>query len=126
MRANRKEGRPQIYLDETWLNSHAAQERLWVDVDGSGGWRRSGKCQRLIIVNAGSSIGWVPRADLVFRTKGKTADYHDEMNSDHFLEWFEQQPLLNIPPNLLIILDNASFHSCVEDKPPTMRFIQEA
>ncbi len=125
MRANRKEGRLQIYLDETWLNSHAAQERLWVDVDGSGGWRRpSGKGQRLIILNAGRSTGWIPRADIVLRTKGKTADYHDEMNSAHFIEWLEKQLLPNIPPYSLIILDNASYHNCVEEK--THYEVQEA
>ena len=50
MRRNRQEGRPQVYLDETWINSHAAPERIWVDEDGSGGWKRpSGKGERLII-----------------------------------------------------------------------------
>ena len=39
MMKNRIEGRPQLYLDETWINSHAAPERVWVDSDGSGGWK---------------------------------------------------------------------------------------
>ena len=58
MRRNRDE-KKQICLDETWLNSHAAPERLWVDCDGSGGWRRpSCKGQRLIILHAGCCEGW--------------------------------------------------------------------
>ena len=56
MRRNREERRPEVFLDETWTNSHAAPEKLWVDRDGTGGWRRpSGKGERLIIVHAGSS-----------------------------------------------------------------------
>ena len=36
-----------MYLDETWLNSNASPERVWVDeADQSGGWRRpTGKGQ---------------------------------------------------------------------------------
>ena len=60
MRRNREEKRPEIYLDETWTNSHSAPERIWVDRDGCGGWRRpSGKGERLIIIHAG---GWIPNA----------------------------------------------------------------
>ena len=31
MRKNRLEARPEVYLDETWANLHAAPERIWVD-----------------------------------------------------------------------------------------------
>ena len=50
MRRNRMEKRPVVYIDETWLNSHAAPERIWIDTDAVGGFRHpSGKGQRLII-----------------------------------------------------------------------------
>ena len=50
----RLEGRPIVYLDETWVNSHMAPEQIWVDQDGRGGWKRpSGKGQRLITLHAG-------------------------------------------------------------------------
>ena len=49
-----------------------------------------------------------------------SADYHDEINSEHFIEWFTQQLLPNIPPTSVIILDNASYHKQMDvDKPPT-------
>ena len=42
----RREDRPIVYLDETWANSHMAPERLWLDEQGRGGWKRpSGKGQ---------------------------------------------------------------------------------
>ena len=34
MRRNREEKRPEVFLDETWTNSHAALEKTWVDRDG--------------------------------------------------------------------------------------------
>ena len=61
MRRNREEKRPEIYLDETWTNSHSTPERIWVDRDGCGGWGRpSEKGERLIIIHAGSATGWIP------------------------------------------------------------------
>ena len=122
MRRNRVDKRPEVFLDETWLNSHAAPEKLWVDCDGSGGWRRpSGKGQRLIILHAGSREGWVPESELVFRSKTRSEDYHDEMNTQHFMEWFEQSLIPQLPPQSLIILDDAKYHNAsVVEKVPTL------
>ena len=110
MRRNRVEKRPEVFLDETWLNSHAAPEKLWVDCDGSGGWRRpSGKGQRLIILHAGSREGWVPESELVFSSKTRSEDYHNETNT-----MVEQSLIPQLPPQSLIILDNAKYHNAGE------------
>ena len=63
--------------------------------------------------------GWVSGKDLVFRSKTNSADYYDEINSEHFMEWFTQQLLPNIPPTSVIVLDNATYHNKQKDKPPT-------
>ena len=66
------------------MNAHHCRDEIWVGVDGKGGWKvPSGKGQRLIVVHAGGVEGWVVGADLVFRSKTNSADYHDEMNSEH-------------------------------------------
>ena len=70
-------------------------------------------------MHAGGAEGWVEGADLVFRSKTNSADYHDEMNSEHFMEWFTEQLLPNIPDNSVIIVDNATYHKKQKDKPPT-------
>ena len=84
-------------MDDTWVNAHHTNQYIWVDSDGKGGWKvPSGKGQRLIVVHAGGAAageGWIEGADLVFRSKKNTADYHDEMNSEHFMEWFNEQLL---------------------------------
>ena len=41
---------------------------------------------------------------------------HTTTNSE---EWFNKQILPNIPQNLVIILDNATYHNKQKDKPPT-------
>ena len=33
MRRNRTEGRPVVYLDETWANAHDGKSRAWVEDD---------------------------------------------------------------------------------------------
>ena len=71
-----------------------------MDYDSKGGWKvPSGKGQRLILVQAGGVEGWVDGANLVFKSKTNSADYHDEMNTEHYMEWFTQQLLPNLPPN---------------------------
>ena len=64
MRRNRREGRPVVYLDETWANARDSLERMWVEDDpvvGGGtivGFRKpSGKGSRLIILHAGGEMG---------------------------------------------------------------------
>ena len=58
-------------------------------------------------------------ADLVFKSKTNSVDYHDEMNSEHFIEWMTEKLLPTFDEPSVIILDNASYHNKERDKPPT-------
>ena len=99
---------------------HITNKYIWVDIDGSGGWKElSGKGQRLIILHAGGVDGWVEGADLVFRSKTNSKYYHDEMNSKHYMEWMTQQLLFRLEELTVIVLDNASYHNKQKDKLPT-------
>ena len=94
-----------VYTDETWVNAHHNNEYIWVDSDGSGGWKvPNGKGRRLIILHAGGVDGWVEGADLVFRSKTNSTDYHDEMNSKDYMEWMTQQLLPRLEEPTVIIL----------------------
>ena len=57
--------------------------------------------------------------ELVFTSKKSTGDYHDEMNSENFEEWFHDTLLPKLEPNSLIVMDNASYHSRYLQKIPT-------
>ena len=98
-----------IYTDETWVN---AMEHIWVDSDRKGGWKvQSGKGQRLIVVHVGGLEGWVEDSGLVFRFRTNSADYHDEMNGEHYTEWLTEQLLPQLERPSVIILDNAFYHN---------------
>jgi hypothetical protein len=47
----------------------------------------------------------------VFLAKSKDGDYHQEMNSVVFLEWFENQSMPTLKTHSLVVLDNASYHN---------------
>lgn len=121
--ANRKSNRPrpEIYIDETWVNQNECVSKCWTVADGSVGPKlKTGKGARYIIVHAGGEDGFVLGALLFFRSRnGNKGDYHDSMNHTCFRSWFQTQLLPNIPPQSLIVLDNASYHSKILNKAPT-------
>jgi len=47
-----------------------------------------------------------------------SADYHQDMDSNLFEHWFKNQLLPNLPPNSVIVMDNASVHSRLAKKVP--------
>lgn len=108
-----------VFLDETWLNENISHEKGWTD--GSVKATLSaplGKGKRLIICHAGNQDGWIKAPPLVFQSR-KTGDYHEEMDSKVFENWFFNTLIPVLPPNSTIIMDNAPYHSRVQNKPPT-------
>ena len=125
MKSNRdKDDQPirnEIYLDESYVNKNHSNDFIWYfGEDGPWVQKPTGKGERLIIVNAISSYGWVDGAKLVFQAKRKTGDYHGQMNAEMFTKWFQEKLIPNIAHNSLIIMDNASYHKELsDDSPPT-------
>ncbi|MEN8236751.1 MAG: hypothetical protein ABFQ95_04320 [Pseudomonadota bacterium] len=125
-RANRLSGkqgiiRPEVYLDESYINKNHSNDYTWYfGEDGPWVQKPTGKGERLIIINAITSNGWVPNAKLVFKSTRKTGDYHGQMNKDLFEKWFTEKLLPNIPSNSLIVMDNATYHNFLsENSAPT-------
>jgi transposase len=112
-----KLSRPEIYLDETYINKNHSQRLTWyLEQDGPEVNKPSGVGPRLIIAHAITAQGWVSGASLVFEAKKRSGDYHGQMNWDNFSVWFREQLLPNIPPRSLIVLDNAAYHNVMENK----------
>ncbi len=111
-REGAKTRRPEVYLDESYVNKNHSNDYTWYSEE-EGPWiqKPTGKGERLIIINAITEKGWVPGAKLVFRSRKRTGDYHGQMNHDLFAKWFEEKLLANIPNASLIIMDNASYHN---------------
>ena len=114
MRENRtgnKTLRPEVYLDESYVNKNHSNDFIWyLEEDGPYVQKPTGKGERLIIINAITKDGWVPNAKLVFKSTRKTGDYHGQMNHELFTKWFKEMLLPNIPKESLIVMDNASYH----------------
>ncbi len=119
-RANRRADgssiRPEVYLDETFVNrNHSSQFTWYWSEDGAAVNKPAGKGERVVIVNAITIDGWVSGAQLVFEANRRTGDYHGQMDREKFSRWFEDRLLPNIQPNSLIMFDNASYHNVVDE-----------
>ncbi len=108
--------RPEIYLDETYVNKNHSNDFVWYSSD-DGPWvqKPTGNGERLIIINAISKHGWVKNARVVFKSTRKTGDYHGQMNGHLFQKWFKEKLIPNIPEHSNIILDNASYHNVLSE-----------
>ncbi|CAC5386354.1 unnamed protein product [Mytilus coruscus] len=53
----------------------------------------------------------IPGCGLIFESKTNSSDYHDEMNKEHFTEWFRDTLIPKLPPQSVIVMDNAPYHS---------------
>src|SRR5712691_403980 len=78
--------------------------------DGPWVQKPTGKGERLIIIHAMTKNGWIPGAQLTFKSTKKTGDYHGQMHHGLFTKWLSEQLLPTMPENALIIMDNASYH----------------
>ena len=82
----------------------------------------SGKGTRFIVLHAGcSETGFIEVCDLVFVGKDVDGDYHREMNTTVFMDWFTNSLIPALEEPSLIVLDNASYHNARTDdtKTPT-------
>ncbi|KAK3918054.1 Protein FAM243A, partial [Frankliniella fusca] len=136
MKRFREQKRHIVYLDESYVNQRYTTSHAWYDTgiksyrdvyrEGltAGPKTPTGKGGRFVLLHAGGEFGFVNNAKLVFTaTKSKSVaggTHHDEMCAARFTKWFKDQLLPNIPPNSIIVLDNASYHSVLQDRAPTM------
>lgn len=107
-----------VFLDETWVFSKGGDRRVWQDGSKSTECKKSGSGVRYIIVHAGNNGGFIENASLIFRSNKKTGDYHDNMNRANFEKWFKTQLIPNLEQPSLIIMDNASYHSGLDEEIP--------
>jgi hypothetical protein len=117
----RREGRPIVYLDETYINAGHTITKCWTDGSAQGLLAPISKGRRLIIVHAGGEMGFVPNALLIFKSgcKSKSSDYHDDMNAENYERWLKEKLIPNLPQNSVVVTDNASYHNVQLNRAPT-------
>lgn len=114
----RKENRLIIYLDESWIDSNLCFGKCW-QAGKIRALTKKSAGNRLIIVHAGSQDGFIKGASLVFKSGTTSGDYHGQMNFDNFSKWLKEKLLPNIPPNSVICMDNAPYHTKVLNPKPS-------
>lgn len=131
IKAFKREKKPLVYLDETWVNVGQATSKIWRDTTirtpkeaflaglTTGLKDPTHRGPRFVILHAGGKDGFVNNGKLVFLAKKGTADFHDEMNSQTFEQWFENQLLPNLKKDTGIVMDNASYHGRKVEQVPT-------
>lgn len=120
MRQSRTDGRPIVFLDETYIHASHAVKKCWQKDDEDGVLTNDSAGTRWIIVNAGGEMRFIPNAQLIFKSQSKSGDYHDDMNSTNFMKWLSEKLIPNLPLNSLVVMDNAPYHTAQVNKAPTM------
>lgn len=116
----RSENKYITYVDETYIHATHCVPKQWADKSNNGFRKKLSKGRRLIIVNGGGANGFVANSLLVFKSGSKSGDYHDDMNFNNFSKWIKDHYLPNLPPNSVVVIDNASYHNVQADKIPNM------
>lgn len=117
--SKRAEGKQIIYLDETYIHKAYKPKKCWQGPSTSGVIENISSGKRYIIVHAGSEKGPIPNSLLVFSSKSKMANYHHDMNATNFNKWLQEKLMPNLDEPSVIVMDNASYHSIIINKPPT-------
>ncbi|XP_072377983.1 uncharacterized protein [Diabrotica undecimpunctata] len=103
-----------LYLDETWFDTHDVPKYDWVDSSGRCTTKvSSNKEKGITIIDAGTKNGFIPNALALsfINIKDSRVDYHNDTTSELFENWCSTKLLPSIPPNSVIVMDNASYHS---------------
>jgi len=103
--------RPVIYLDETWMNQNYSRTHIWKnDMDSEGFKEPTSLIGHLIVCHPEvAKFGFISCSKLIFRNKND-GDYHSQMNSQIFHDWF-QNMLLPLEKPCIFVMDNTPYHS---------------
>jgi hypothetical protein len=105
-----------FFVDETWVDSNLTFRKCWQGPGSRGVMDTVSGRNRLIVVHIGSKDGFLPGAQLVYKANSTTGDYHGQMNCDKFSRWITQQFIPKLPPNSVVVMDNAPYHSTMHNK----------
>lgn len=111
--------RPIVYTDESYIDSSHVSGKGWFEDTKEGVAAPISKGERLIFLHAGGEMGFIPNCLTMWKASKKTGDYHDNVNSTTYIKWVTERLIPNLPPQSVVVLDNASYHNKQVDKCPT-------
>ncbi|CAH2103050.1 unnamed protein product [Euphydryas editha] len=101
LRKNRlQDKRPVVYVDETYIHASYHLPKCWQGENEFGVLSPESIGARWIIAHAGGKNGFIPNGLLIFKSKTKSSDYHDDMNAQNFMRWMEKQIIPNLEPKV--------------------------
>lgn len=107
-----------FYIDETWIDSNLTFQKCWKSVDVDSVLPDINPSNRVIVVDIGSEEGFLKGGRLIYKANSAKGDYHGQMNSVNFEKWIRERVLPSLPPNSVVVIDNAPYHAEQEDKVP--------
>jgi hypothetical protein len=111
------QGRPFVFMDESWLNKNMVTSNCWTD--GTGECEPDvpiGKGERWILIGAGGKeTGWINQSFKMWKGHVQSEDYHTEMNAEVFEDWMKQHLLPHVPANACIVIDRAPYHTMLTE-----------
>ena len=110
MKRYREEQQQIFFLDETWADSNITFRKCWQGPGVTGVAENISGTSRFIIVHIGSKDGFLPGAELIFKAGNTKGDYHGQMNSKNFSKWVKEKVIPGLPPQSVVIMDNAPYH----------------
>ncbi|KAJ4447175.1 hypothetical protein ANN_09176 [Periplaneta americana] len=125
IRKLREEGKPILYLDETWVDTNLTFRKCWQHKDVTGVLTTVNASNRLIVVHLGGINGFVEGCELVYKAGTATGDYHGQMNSNNFEKWVIEKIIPNLSTPSVILMDNAPYHGKQLDKVPTKSAVKK-
>ncbi|KAK4884763.1 hypothetical protein RN001_001034 [Aquatica leii] len=81
-----KNKKPITYLDETFIHPSYGVSKCWQSKYQPGVYKADRSGQRYIIVHAGGAYGFLNNGLLIFKSKNKSGDYHDDLNHHNFMQ----------------------------------------
>lgn len=70
-------------------------------------------------MHAGYNAGFILNGLLIFKSGTKSGDYHSNMNYTNYVKWIRLQLMPNLPPNSVVVIDNAPYHNKIKDATTT-------
>jgi hypothetical protein len=120
-----------LILDKRFLKSGATKLRIRTPKDAflagltTGLNHPTARGPKFVIAHAGGKNEFIKDEKLVFLAKENSADYLDEVDSERFDKWFQDQLLPNIRPGSVIVMDNAAYHSRKSELLPSTAWRKE-
>jgi len=114
-----------VWTDESYAYTNSMYNYSWVSPKsvGEGDFMNgtpNSTGKRLIVIAAGTPDGELVGARLTWwADAAASADYHGNVGWDTYLRWFQEMFIPSLPTDrkCVIILDNASYHSCTSGPP---------